>query len=244
MPIYLGANKIGEIYLGSNEISDAYLGSTQVYQNAPSYVAGMDIWLDAINNTGSGHNNNASTWADLSGNGYNATISLSGGDRWTANSLAIQNDNTCVRINATKFTGNYTMEFCVRLTANYNYGTLMRLVTNYTNRGAWIDSGGDTIFRVASSYDTANTNLSISALNTITMVNSGNTQKTYINGVLKATYTRTPTGTTDTAFDVFASSARSNRHIKGEAYSFRYYASVLTDDEIRQNRQVDLARFL
>lgn len=243
MPIYLGSNAVkGSV--GSSDVKEIYLGSTLVYQNLPPYTAGADIMLDGIKNTANGHSNITLTWTDLSGNGNNASISFGSTDAWGTNGLSIQNNGTRVRLSTELFTSNFTMEFCVRLSSLYNYGTLVRAVNQSSVRDAWITSGGDTVLRVRSAYDTSDTNLSISALYTIAFTRSGNTQKTYINGVLKDTFTRTVSSGSDNSFDIFASSVADNRHIKGYAYAFRHYSSVLSAAELLRNYNVDYDRFI
>ena len=243
MPIYLGSDLVTP-YIGSDAVKEIYLGSTLVYQNMPPYTSGMDVWLDGIKNTSGGHSNSTPTWADLSGNNNNATVVFGSGDSWSSDSANISSDSTKITVPLNLYTSSFTVEFVVKLSSLYNYGTLMRGVQSNGTRDAWITSGGNIVLRVASSYDTSSTAVSISALNTIAFVVSGNTEKYYLNGTLIGTYSRTVSAASNTSFRVFADSSTANRHIKGQAYSFRHYSSALTDAQIRRNRAVDVNRFL
>ena len=242
MPIYLGSNKIS-LYRGSNEVSEAYLGSTLVYQNKLPYADGLVIHYDAINNTASGHSSSARSWYDLTGNGNNATVTLSGGDAWGDTALNIAHDSTQVRVPTNIYGTEYTLEFCFLLTSRPTYSTLLRSVNSYNNGGSWVDSSGNVVFRVQSSYDTTSGGyVTTNTMHTVALTRTGNTLQVYIDGVLRATWTRSSSGT-HTTFDIFASAEATGRHIVGSAYSFRKYARVLTAAEVLNNYNTDLARF-
>jgi hypothetical protein len=243
MAINIGNDNISDIYIGADKISDIYIGSELVYTQTPIYTPGMRIWYDGIKNYNGGHDISSAVWSDLSGNGTDAQVTLSGGDAWTDNGIQINNNGTRIRVNYDLWTRPCTIEFALVVSSNYNYGTLAFEGSDRKLHGSWIGSDGRVVVRVQSSYNAAATVLTTSELHTVTIVLDGNTQRVYIDGVSSSISSKTWANSVNTFFDIFATSITTSRHIRGVAHSFRYYSSVLTDEQIAFNHTVDVRRF-
>lgn len=85
--------KVKEAYEVDNaKAADIYASLTGVSE--PEYITdGLILHYDAINNTGDGHSNTATTWKDLSGNGNDGTLSRTPGTSnfyWEENNITIE----------------------------------------------------------------------------------------------------------------------------------------------------------
>lgn len=243
MPIFLG-NQSVDLFLGATKISKAYLGDTLVYQSALPYASGLGVLYDGILNAGNSHDGSSAIWKDLSGNDVDGTVTFAGSDRWAANGVRFNTSGSNVRLTKDLYTRPFTVEFAVTLSANHNYGTLMRGVSNSGIRDAWIGTNGRVMVRVQNQYDGPTKTISTGTMHTISITFTGNTQRVYIDGVYYSTPSKSWSNGASSSFYLFGDpTAGASRVIQGVGHSFRWYDRVLSDDEILANYNIDAARF-
>ena len=94
---YNDTSKIDEIYNKAIAVKDT------------GYVSdGLVLYLDGINNTGNGHDSNATTWKDLSGNNNDGTLNIA---NWTENSFKSDSTNkSYVKLPNVLTGNNYTIQ--------------------------------------------------------------------------------------------------------------------------------------
>lgn len=73
MAIYRGNTEFSKIYRGNTEVNKIYRGQTEVYSSGPNIVtSNLELNLQADN--ASSYPGTGTTWTDLTGNGYNGTL--------------------------------------------------------------------------------------------------------------------------------------------------------------------------
>lgn len=210
---------------------------------------GLALYYDAYNNVNSGeHDSTATSWIDLSGNGFNGTI----------------NNGVWAEDGGLYFNGSNTWVNCSR--HNYPSITLEALVSfsSYTNNednliANW-QSGGyslchyqgklaGTVYRGGYKYvygSAAKTNEKI----LVSMTFDGTDLKLYENGYLVSTLTiggayTNPSSNTVTALGTNPNGSSSGTgFFNGTFYSARIYSKALTEEEILNNYKYDYLRYL
>ncbi len=140
--------KVKESYEADNsravEIYERLTGTSSRSANVEGYVGnGLLLYYDAINNTGNGHSNTATTWKDLSGNGNDGIIS---GPTWHDEYLAFDGiDDLVETTNEIDFKSSkaVTVEFVCENTSASGIHIIVELGedSNLMDSGFYIDSG-------------------------------------------------------------------------------------------------------
>ena len=245
-------------YSGNNYPINLYGSRMSLYIPASSSVTektyvknGLILHLDGINNTGSGHSNTSTIWKDLSGNNNNGTVT---GATWESTGLSFDGIDDWVSIkelnypevslevvfedNSIPGNSHYYM-FCNLEQGGYGLG-------NNGNNGlvgqVYINNGYQYL-----SID----NFDSTIKNTLTITSNGKESKLYLNGNLEKSIIVEngiigyPINNTIMAL---GTNPEGSTNIKAESYkgnifSARMYNRVLTEQEIKNNYEIDKSRF-
>ena len=257
IPITKGTRKL-TVYMEDNagNWSMQTLAFTQNTENGPDYVKnGLILHLDGINNTGNGHSNTSTIWKDLSGNNNNGTVT---GATWGNTGLSFDGIDDWVPIkelNYNQFTLEAVFEPKDVLNYEYQYIICNLEVGGY---GIALNTGNKNLFGI--SYNTnivdyelllSQNDINLNVKNTLTYTNDGKEHKLYLNGNLinsKVDENRVlgfpndntimalgtnPSGSTNVGLESF----------NGTIYSARMYNRVLTEQEVKNNYEIDKSRF-
>ena len=257
IPITKGTRKL-TVYMEDNagNWSMQTLAFTQNTENGPDYVKnGLILHLDGINNTGNGHSNTSTIWKDLSGNNNNGTVT---GATWGNTGLSFDGIDDWVPIkelNYNQFTLEAVFEPKDVLNYEYQYIICNLEVGGY---GIALNTGNKNLFGI--SYNTnivdyelllSQNDINLNVKNTLTYTNDGKEHKLYLNGNLinsKVDGNRVlgfpndntimalgtnPSGSTNVGLESF----------NGTIYSARMYNRVLTEQEVKNNYEIDKSRF-
>ena len=212
---------------------------------------GLILHLDGINNTGSSHSNTSTIWKDLSGNNNDGTIK---GASWINNGLAFDGVNDWVPIkelNYPEFTAEVT--FSVNKLDGSENG--IRIICNHQTGGFDIEINNNNIAcfpYINGEYKSMrdNSEIIINKKYNATITTNGVESKLYVNGTLISsisvkdgvigyplnntvvTLGANPKGTSAEA-----------QFFNGTIYSARMYNRVLTEQEIKNNYEIDKSRF-
>jgi hypothetical protein len=225
---------------------------------------GLVMYLDASSPNDFFSSRSATTWRDISGNGFNATLT-NGPTFNSANGGSIVFDGsndyavTSTRVNVSnRFTVNAWIKLNYTTPQPTNFANRVILISNcYTyaagkgflisasgNNGSdfWISLGSDQKYAVSTTgYIYANTFFMMTAV-----VNAGDSNiKLYYNGNEVSYSTRTD-GNISLAYDVSNTQIgyRSNADImNGNMYMMQIYNRALSDVEVLQNFNATRARF-
>ena len=253
IPITKGTRKL-TVYMEDNagNWSMQTLAFTQNTENGPDYVKnGLILHLDGINNTGNGHSNTSTIWKDLSGNNNNGTVT---GATWESTGLSFDGIDDWVSIkelnypevslevvfedNSIPGNSHYYM-FCNLEQGGYGLG-------NNGNNGlvgqVYINNGYQYL-----SID----NFDSTIKNTLTITSNGKESKLYLNGNLEKSIIVEngiigyPINNTIMAL---GTNPEGSTNIKAESYkgnifSARMYNRVLTEQEVKNNYEIDKSRF-
>jgi hypothetical protein len=130
---------------------------------------------------------------------------------------------------------------------NSDTGDRSILFGNYGLTGSFFNIEKTTAEKVRFWWNTSpdvtlsNTSLTVNAFSHLVITRSGNTVKSYINGVLKDTSSTTLSGTipaTATNFRIGADSRTGSTMFKGRISDFRLYATCLSVDDIKRLYEV------
>ncbi len=249
-------------YSGNNYPINLYGSRMSLYIPASSSVTektyvknGLILHLDGINNTGSGHSNTSTIWKDLSGNNNNGTVT---GATWGNTGLSFDGIDDWVPIkelNYNQFTLEAVFEPKDVLNYEYQYIICNLEVGGY---GIALNTGNKNLFGI--SYNTnivdyelllSQNDINLNVKNTLTYTNDGKEHKLYLNGNLinsKVDENRVlgfpndntimalgtnPSGSTNVGLESF----------NGTIYSARMYNRVLTEQEVKNNYEIDKSRF-
>ena len=247
------------------------IGMTAVFRPARTSFAttegaeyvknGLLVWYDGVDNAGAGrHDDSASAWTDLSGNGYDG-VAICSGLGWTANACTNGENGTVSDAGLFRLPGvvgqtiaarTFTLELALRpafakerkvFFGSYNGATgfnleevadgMFRIFFN--NRPNIITTvplvkDEDTVFSVVSTADSA---------------------CVYKNGVLVYRYegeidaTGTLAGLLETStYYLGGEKEREGFTYRGAIYSFRLYGRALAPDEVARNTLLDRQRLL
>ena len=212
---------------------------------------GLILHLDGINNTGSGHSNTSTIWKDLSGNNNNGTVT---GATWGNTGLTFDGIDDWVSIKELNYPevslevvfkdnsivdNSHHYMFCnmeqggYGLGNNGNNGLVGQVCVNNEYQYLSIDNFDSTI------------------KNTLTITSNGKESKLYLNGNLAKSIIvengiisypnnntimalgTNPEGSTNIQLESY----------KGNIFSARMYNRVLTEQEIKNNYEIDKSRF-
>jgi hypothetical protein len=228
----------------------------------PKYIQnGLQLYLDAINNTGTGdanHDNNATIWKDLSGNNNDCTVMS--GAIWSANYIATTGTaNSYIKCGILNF-DNPTQEMVFLYpetpavqTPHYfgnweggGYGFLLHTDDNiywnafingayrYTGAGLTGSSDYDTIHSLSAKYDGSQASV----------FTDGTVQQQF---PIVGTIGLPNAGLGNLSFVIGGNIGYNNTSVANLAaaqfYGARLYDRALTDDEIVHNQSLDNIRF-
>ena len=222
------------------------------YSSMDGYVKdNLLVHYDAIRNTNSGHDYLTTTWKDLSGNNNDGNLygfSFDENSGWTNNSLNINGKMYVRAINRdlTDFTNeDFTVIVTFRTPEIISDPVLV-------STGGWKKNGFYIQFRTnncvslnvnqtgaSQSIWTLQNSLKPNQLTNLTFVRSGSTIKSYING----NYNTKINTALDLENAAFAYTINNNKNWVGEIMNTKVYNRVLTDEEIKNNYNVDKYRF-
>ena len=270
MVLKSGSNSISKIYLGLSEVKKAYLGGNLIYQaNSSSAIAnngfitdGLSSFLHAGRNTASGYDPNATNWYDLTGNGYNGSLSnfnydsLSGwqGDGTEVNPHCLLFDgiNDFVTLFNTQnlISGVMSCQLTVKIPYYNWYSHVVTRKTSLweTSRGLDVKTrptleGGsvNVIQPNYSGFSTINmTYCSASNVINLAFVCDGSNFKVYRNGNIINSSLGTFNGNINTSLTL-GSLVGGGYYLKYYLYNFAYYDNkALSLEEIQQNYNAGL----
>ena len=237
--------KVKESYEADNkrasEIYDALTGN--IKEEAEYVKSGLILHYDGINNIGNGHDNTATVWKDLSGNGNDGNLSK------TPNTSQFYWEDNCITLSGSSNTSGIYIDTPVNLnnlertiiytidanklsgsiwgdTDSSNFNGLFNYQSFIANRGS--GSSGqckyDYTFNKVGVYNYA-----------ITLTN--NELKFYENGVLKSTVINSVGLATSNNIRILSAGNSSQHATNLKVYNFLVYNRVLNDEEIQQNYQ-------
>lgn len=235
--------------------------TTMRFNKDNAYVEnGLITHLDAINNTGSGHDSGTPTWKDLSNNGNDAT--LYNAPSWSNNSLVFDGSSTYARLEPTanmNFVNGVTYEIKVKVLSNLginNSGTIYLLGND--------EAAGTGLFYVFNDKNTITSSLNMNNQNkgitsadttqkqnmnefyTVIMTYDGNAQKIYINGEITAE--KLVSGNIDISHAPIAIGGNPQAigmddYANIEVQNVLIYNRALSENEVQRNYQADQARY-
>lgn len=216
-----------------------------------SYL-GLMLHYDGINNTGDGHSSSATTWKDLSGNGYDGTLyNFTNGIHWEANQMRLDGINdyiatslpqsnlgnnitisaVCVAEDTSNYRGLWGKHF-INSTAGTYGGMLMQFADGQIDAGMCLNSAKVS----AEGYKFKKIVLTC-------IMESGKPSKLYIDGQLVAE------GSSGSEFipldnlEIGRSFNSSDCYWFGTISNFMVYNKLLAEEEIVQNYEVNKTRF-
>ena len=231
----------------------------------------LTLWYDGNANTGSTRNMTTTTWKDLSGTGYNGTVS---GATWYTDYLGLSSSAVTTNIVASNFlpaNSNRTLSITLKINSvpytNSTYGNIGVLfgaayysgmaiswIKNPVHEGSGFITGGGTRTSefVHTGIESDSLNYPTKILN-LTYVNDSTDNKVYyyIDGV-KIGENTSVTGTYQYASTIGTIGINKNQKISGSGtasyanmnvYSARIYTKALTEDEILHNYLYDVEKF-
>ena len=250
--INLGNITAENLVVGDQWLMKAIVGEDVVWQR--EYIAdGLVQHYDALNNTGSGYDSNATVWKDLVGNN-DGTLQL--GVNWDTNRLDFNNGRV-------RFNGNITNEFTIM-------GTILlkkqgihprwfgdpryACVYFHTNAGvnnpyaiAYFSNTDGTIPAFDDVFNTRNTAV-IPPENEVfhIAVRRGSTKivELFINGIKVGETTRAVPDVANVTNAYLGGNSGTTRFFTGSQYSNMIYNKPLTDTEIMNNFIVDRTKYL
>lgn len=210
---------------------------------------GLILWYDGINNTGNQHDNNATVWKDLSGNGNDGI--LKGGTVWTDNGLVFNgNNNSWVSIGELNY-DTITLEVVVKNSAINTFETIY--ICNYEDGGyglSYVDGKNFMQIRgITNGYKKvfSNSNVEVNKMYYLSGDYDQNVLRIFENGVetqyIIPDKIKTPANNTILALGTNPYGTNGSGGLKGIIYSVRVYNRILTQGERNINYKVDKANY-
>ena len=239
----------GEVYdEGERETSNGDVLYKTATENEASELGdeiikeGLQVWYDAINNTGSGHSSSTTTWKDLSGNGNDAEITTTGSSlNWQSNCLAT-NKAESIKTPWT-FSTSHTISVVIEPLEFFNYNTIWENFNTANDNESWISSSG--YWNVRSSSGTYITYQNAITLNKkihidVIVDNENNNCMSYINGIEKNTLSG---GIRLNGGKLIFNGGIQNTKGKNNYYTMKVYNKALSADEIKHNYILDKNKY-
>ena len=216
---------------------------------------GLIAWYDGIDNAGSGnHDNSATVWKDLSGNGYDGTVGAN--VAWIANgwSNAANGQPIILPLGVTAALAaspdkTFTLEFSCKPSrddARQNFFSQYDGVTDswgFEHNASGVSSGAFRWFYANWPATATSVIVPKNAVTTIALVSDNTAQNIFKNGVW--TYERSggvnPVKS-GVAFVIGGDNNRPANAFQGEFYTLRLYNRKLTASEVAQNAAADAER--
>ena len=219
-----------------------------VYAKESSYIAdGLVLHLDAINNTGKGHEDTATIWKDLSGNNNDAIIK--GGATWGENYLSFDgvDDYGGIKDSESMKPENQTIEVIVNQESKEAINRDGRAIYFVKWPGYTLEINKDGTFTYGKnqnqSYLKSNTKANLGEIYSVvgTYETGSKTAKLYLNGVYENQHEVSQTAYNNS--DITIGSYSTHDYLNGKIYSIRMYNRALSEDEILSNYKVDCERY-
>lgn len=247
--IFMGWTVTGEE--ASIENNTLIMGSSTTRLTASWYdLNGLVAWYDGINNTAEGHNSEATTWYDSSGNEKTGTLN---GGVWGHNYLSFNGTSDWVSLGVQNY-DTPTVEIVYEVTAAS--GTSQYLIANVENGGygIYVDSNATALVNSIyvtgnADYSNAYTNQITGTKNTASLTYDGSILKEYYNGSEKTVELVTGTIKSPESNTILvlggnpSGSTVSSGYFNGKIYAVRIYNRALSAEEIEENYQTDKIRF-
>ncbi len=275
---YKGSSYIVNYYSGEvyDEVQKQTASGTILYKTAiedevsglgDDYIKdGMQVWYDAINNTGSGHSSSTTTWYDLSGNGRDGKMT-----DVTMGSNYAEFNGTSSWVNMgemSNFTNQVTLEAMINV-PSVAENTIGDIICNQEHGGVCLRYNKGKVFWVIYikniGYVQVGCNSSISTNKTYHVIGTYNglDMKVYINGIEQKDITlydgnlkpkpnildnpgtiQGPRYNTVMALGINPIENTVDRYgFYGKIYDARIYNKALSADEIHHNYILDKARY-
>lgn len=215
---------------------------------------GAVLYLDGINNTLKGHDENSSIWEDLSGNKNNGELVNYVTNDWTEKGLTFKNINGVYLGNflSNLFNNDCTIEFCLNFSGektrgviigNYSYPNSINIeIANTSQFRLYWNSGEYNHYSEANFFEVNNT-----MLMTMTLNKSEGIVNIYKNGQLFQTFTDNMFTNYQHLYNVVYigkdSRTTATTSFNGIINSVRIYEKMLNEEEILTNYEIDKTRF-
>lgn len=243
---YFHVNTDGDKLIIDSTLSDyiATIVGVKKKVYAPIIDASLVRWYDGINNTGSGHDNTATSWKDLSGNQDILSVNTS---IWSDDCITPNGQYSLDTqfVYGTEPSTSISMEAYFNIGNDSNSDSQILSFTSNSGMNIQIKNGNICSYvRDSSGYMIISAPMKkfnkIHAVISFDIVN--NAFKFYVNGELIDTLTVSSYVGNNLATKI-ASNATGSYIFTGAIYDARIYNRVLTAEEIQQNYQYDLHRF-
>lgn len=208
---------------------------------------GLILHYDGIDNVSAGnHNASTTTWYDLSGNGQNATLYNC---VINANNVGFNGSNSYARLpaNALGSWGASTIEIVAKVN---NKSVVIADNSTISARGLALNSTNEMCISIRDNYNTFNSTQNLYGSNVlydlIWNAANNNNASIYINTTSTSKTSNVTTFSSSSSYPVLGKriySQGSTWSLNGNIYSIRVYNRALTMDEIRNNYEMDKARF-
>lgn len=216
------------------------------------------LFYDGINNTGNGHSNKATTWKDLSTSNFDGTLMNFEDNSWTSNSLKFDGIDDWVKIARMDYP-SITIEIVMEY-ENLDRNSEIVVIANWQDGGYGIDihDSHDSTYKDRNSFSLgllgkgyqyvwADSPAKIGKKYTLTGSYDGNTIKFWENGIKKESNLEGTIGNTqDNTVMVLGGNPKgenSDASFNGKIYAVRIYSKALTDEEVKQNYELDVQRY-
>lgn len=230
-------SKIEEVYYYYNEQSQYKYAIT----NEGYIYKGLLLNFYGINNTGRGHSTTTSTWKDLSGNGNDATLSTTT-SAWGRTATIFSSSNALYlkgNRNVLYAPEEYTMQFSVYTNATQNQ--CLYCSRTASGKGIAVFMLSNKIRIDTGSYQwSTGIDVATKKITNIAVTRNSSGIKLYINGVLKASTTKTGDKTSiNSGLYTIGQSQTSGsglgNQLSGYLYNINIYDRVLSAEEINFN---------
>ena len=215
--------------------------------------SGLILHLDGLDNTKSGHNNSTNVWEDLSGNNNNGTIK---GASWLNDGLYFDGVDDYVPIAELNYP-EFTVEATFKVSKLVGNSDEPKVICNHEEGGFDIAINDDCIssnLYINGAYRLIKYNRKITTNQkyNVTMTTNGSESKLYVNGVLVSNVSvengaiKHPSNNTVVMLGTNPSGSLPGSNLyffNGAIYSVRMYNRVLTEQEVKNNHEVDRLRF-
>ncbi len=250
--------EIVKVYKRDTQRVEEIYANRQILDTSKYVQDNLVLFYDGLNNTGSGHSNKATTWKDLSTSNFDGTLMNFGDNSWNYNSLTFDGIDDWVKIAQMDYS-NITMEVVMEYN-NLDGDSEIDVVTNWESGGYGIDIHDPTdstykdrntfaVFLLGKRYQyvRADNPAKIGKKYILTGSYDGSIMKFWENGIKKESNVEGTIGNTQNN-TVMVLGGQPNGiwcgpSFTGKIYAVRIYKRALTDEEVKQNYELDIQRY-
>ena len=247
--------EIVKVYKRDTQRVEEIYANRQILDTSKYVQDNLVLFYDGLNNTGSGHSNKATTWKDLSTSNFDGTLMNFGDNSWTNNSLTFDGIDDWVKIAQMDYS-NITVEVVMEY-YNLDGDSEIDVVTNWQSGGYGIDIH-DSTYRDRNTfafllsgkgyqYIQSDNPAKIGKKYILTGSYDGSIVKFWENGIKKESNLEGTIGNTqDNTVMVLGGNPKgenSDASFNGKIYAVRIYSKALTDEEVKQNYELDVQRY-